>query len=39
MNPFCRERRIRRHLDKRHPLKALAAQVGISLRTAYKWLA
>ncbi|MEY4354438.1 MAG: hypothetical protein RLZZ609_2679 [Cyanobacteriota bacterium] len=34
-----RERLIRRHLDERVPLRFLAAQAGISLRTAYKWLA
>jgi transposase InsO family protein len=34
-----RERLIRRHLEERHPLKVLAAEAGISLRTAYKWLA
>ena len=39
LTPLSRERLIRRHLDERHPLKALAAEAGISLRTAYKWLA
>jgi transposase len=34
-----RERLIRRYLEERHPLKVLAAEAGISLRTAYKWLA
>ncbi|MFM8524837.1 MAG: leucine zipper domain-containing protein, partial [Cyanobacteriota bacterium] len=36
---ISRERLIRRHLDEHQPLKALAAEAGISLRTAYKWLA
>ncbi len=36
---ISRERLIRRHLDEGHPLKARACDVGISLRTAYKWLA
>jgi transposase len=39
LTPISRERRIRRHLDEAVPLKALAAQAGISLRSAYKWLA
>jgi len=34
-----RERLIRRHLEERVPLRVLAAHAGISLRTAYKWLA
>ncbi len=34
-----RERLIRRHLDEQIPLRTLAAHAGISLRTAYKWLA
>jgi transposase len=34
-----RERLIRMHLDDGVPLKALAAEAGISLRSAYKWLA
>ncbi len=38
LTPISRERLIRRHLDEGVPLKALAAQAGISLRTAYKWL-
>ena len=33
-----RERLLRRHIDQREPLAGLAAQAGISLRTAYKWL-
>jgi transposase InsO family protein len=39
LTPLSRERLIRRHLDEHLPLKALAAEAGISLRTAYKWLA
>jgi transposase InsO family protein len=39
LTPISRERLIRRHLDEAVPLKALAAQAGISLRSAYKWLA
>jgi transposase InsO family protein len=39
LTPISRERLIRRHLEDRVPLKALAAQAGISLRSAYKWLA
>jgi len=34
-----RERLVRRHIDERRPLAELAFQAGISLRTAYKWLA
>lgn len=30
---------MRQHIDGCEPLKALVAQAGISLRTAYKWLA
>lgn len=39
LTPISRERLIRRHLDEGVPLKALAAQAGISLRSTYKWLA
>ena len=39
LTPVSRERLIRRHLDEGVPLKALAVQAGISLRSAYKWLA
>ena len=39
LTPISRERLIRRHLDEGVPLKALAAEAGISLRSAYKWLA
>ena len=34
LTPLSRERLIRRHLDEGHPLKAFAAEAGISLRTA-----
>jgi transposase len=34
-----REPLIHRHLEEGVPLRFLAAQAGISLRTAYKWLA
>ena len=34
-----RERLVRRHIDDAVPLAELASQAGISLRTAYKWLA
>ncbi len=39
LTPVGRERLIRRHIDDRVAPAALAAQAGISLRTAYKWLA
>ncbi|MCP9773900.1 IS481 family transposase [Synechococcus sp. Tobar12-5m-g] len=39
LTPIGRERLICRHLDDGVPLKALAAEAGISLRSAYKWLA
>jgi hypothetical protein len=39
LTPLSRERLLRRHIDGVEPLKALAFQAGISLRTAYKWLA
>jgi len=39
LTPISRERLICRHLDDGVPLKALAAEAGISLRSAYKWLA
>jgi len=39
LTPLSRERLLRRHIDCGESLKALAAQAGISLRTAYKWLA
>ena len=35
LTPLSRERLIRRHLDEHLPLEALAAEAGISLRTAY----
>jgi len=39
LTPLGRERLLRRQIDHGEPLLALAAQAGISLRTAYKWLA
>ncbi|WP_259725140.1 leucine zipper domain-containing protein [Synechococcus sp. CS-1332] len=39
LTPISRERLIRRHLDEGVQLKTLAAQAGINLRCAYKWLA
>ena len=36
LTPLSRELLIRRHLEERHYLNALAAEAGISLRTAYK---
>jgi transposase len=39
LTPLGRERLVRRHIDERLPLAELAFQAGISLRTAYKWLA
>jgi hypothetical protein len=39
LTPISQERLIRRHLGEAVPLKALAAQAGISLRSAYMWLA
>jgi transposase InsO family protein len=39
LTPISRERLIRRHIDQGIPLHDLAVQAGISLRTAYKWLA
>ncbi|WP_233133880.1 leucine zipper domain-containing protein [Synechococcus sp. BO 8801] len=39
LKPISRERIIRRPLDKGVPLKPLAAQAGISLRSTYMWLA
>jgi transposase len=39
LTPISRERLIHRHLDEGIPLKALAREAGISLRSAYKWLA
>jgi transposase len=39
LTPVGRERLVRRHIDQGIPLADLACQVGISLRTAYKWLA
>jgi transposase len=39
LTPLGRERLLRRNIDQGEPLAGLAAQAGISLRTAYKWLA
>jgi hypothetical protein len=39
LKPLSRKRLLRGHIDGGEPLKALAAQAAISLRTAYKWLA
>lgn len=39
LTPLSRERLLRRHMDHGEILADLAAQAGISLRTAYKWLA
>jgi transposase len=39
LTPAGRERLVRRHIDDGMPLAELAAQTGISLRSAYKWLA
>jgi transposase len=39
LTPLSRERLLRRHIDHGESLSDLAAQAGISLRTAYKWLA
>ena len=38
LTPLSRERLLRRHMDHGESLADLAAQAGISLRTAYKWL-
>jgi transposase len=38
LTPLGRERLIRRHLEEGVPLQILAADAGISVRTAYKWL-
>ena len=39
LTPISRERLIQLHIDQGIPLLDLAVQAGISLRTAYKWLA
>jgi transposase len=39
LTPFGRERLLRRHIDHGENLAVLAAQSGISVRSAYKWLA
>ena len=38
LTPVSRERLVRRHIQDAEPLAHLAAQAGVSLRTAYKWL-
>ena len=38
LTPLGRERLVRRHLDDGVPIKDLAAQAGISLRSKVKWL-
>jgi hypothetical protein len=38
LTPLSQERSLRRHIDGGEPLKALAAQAGISLCTDYKWV-
>ena len=39
LTPLGRERLVRRHIDEHIPLAELARHAGISIRTAYKWLA
>ena len=39
LTPLSRDRLLRRHIDGGEPPASLAAKVGISLCTAYKWLA
>jgi len=39
LTAVSRERLVRRHIQDTKPLADLAAQAGISLSTAYKWLA
>ena len=39
LTPINRELLIRLHIEQDIPLRDLAIQAGISLRTAYKWLA
>ena len=39
LTPLGRERLLRRHIHDRCTLSVLAAEAGISLRTAYTWLA
>jgi len=38
LTPLGCERLLRRHIEDHLPLLVLAAQAGISVRTAYKWL-
>ena len=37
LTPLGRERLLRRHIDHSESLDFLAIQLGISVRTAYKW--
>jgi transposase-like protein len=39
LTAVSRERLVRRRIQDAEPLAELAAQAGISLRTAYEWLA
>ena len=39
LTPLGRERLLRRHIEEHLPLPTLAAEAGISIRSAYKWLA
>lgn len=39
LTPLCRKRLLRGHIDHVPSLAPLFAQAGISVRTAYKWLA
>ena len=38
LTPLGRDRLLRRHIDHVENLDSLAAEAGISVRTAYKWL-
>ena len=38
LTPLSRARLLRRHIDEHKSNAVLAAQVGMSLHTAYKWL-
>ena len=39
LTPLGRERLLRRHIEHGESLASLADQAGISVRSAYKWLA
>jgi transposase len=39
LTPISQELLLRWHLDQGVPLKTIAAEAGISLSSAYKWLA